>query len=219
MKHLAGILFVLAALLLAACGDSSDPAAEAEIRALWDRFKDATLNGKGEAAADCVTQETLDYYDRIRRLALHAERKELEGEALVWRYTVLSIRMRVPADRLAAMSGQDLFAHGVNEGWVGKESTQQQDIGKVSVRGDHASAPAVQGGKTTDLLFLFVRDGGQWRLDMMDLIRRVTPMFDRLRKDSGLSEEQFLGELIDETVGRPLTDADWKPPAGPEASD
>lgn len=210
---------LLPLVLLTSCGrqNQSSSGPEAEVRVAWAEFKDASLSGNGDVAANRVTRATHEYYDEIRRLALRANRKDLQTFVFAKRYTVLGMRLRVPKAQLNTMSGRDLFVHSIDRGWIGKNSATDVGIGAVTVTGDHARAVATEAGRPTGQYLHFIKEGGVWRLDMMQLMTVVNVAFDQMLRESGMSEDEFTKESLEATTGMMVTEALWTPPeAEPE---
>lgn len=201
-------------LLLTGCGPKSDapPAAEAEVRAAWKEFKNASLSGNGSVAASRVIDATHAYYDEVRRLALYADRQALAAFVFAKRYTVLGMRLRMSAEQLRSMSGRELFVHSVNQGWIGKNNATDEGVGAVTVTGDHARCVATKNGKATGQYLHFVGEAGAWKLDMMQLMTTVNVMFDQMLRESGMTEDAFTRKFLEATTGRTVTEDLWKPP-------
>lgn len=201
-------------LLVASCADpANDPATELAVRTAWSEFKDAALAGDGERAASHVTSATHADYAAVRDLALHASRAELNALPLGRRYMILSTRFRLPADELAAMSGRDLFAHGINAGWIAKDNPVSSAISAIEFDGDHARAQMTVDGAPTEQFLYFIEEGGVWRFDMLQLMSTLDLVFDSMWRESDLSEAEFIKRLIGAVTGKSVTDALWEAPA------
>jgi hypothetical protein len=191
-------------------GNSSTVDTEAqEVQAAWNEFKEASLSGKGEVAANRVTSATHDYYTEIGSLALRAGRDELLKMSLAKQITVLGMRVRMDSQRLKEMSGRDLFVHAVDKGWIGKTSATDEGISKIQVTGAHARAEATKAGKPTGQYLHFLKEGEVWRLDMMHLMKFVNTAFEAMHKQSGMSEEEFVSRMIERVTSKRLTADDW----------
>ncbi len=185
---------------------------KADVEAAWAEFKEASLSGKGEIAAGRVTSATHDYYEEIRKLALEGSRDELGKYVFMKRYIALSIRLRIPADRLRSMSGRELFVYSVDQGWIAKNSATDEGIREVTVTGDHARAVATKAGQPIGLYYHFVKEDGVWRLDMLQLMKFANAAFDRMLQHSGMTEAQFTKRFLEATTGKTVTDDLWIPP-------
>ena len=158
-----------------------------------------------------MTNATHDYYEEIRTLALTADRARLKQLTLTWQMGILGMRLRLTAKQLTSMTGRDLFVYAVDQGWIGKDTVANQDIGKITVTGDHAHAPSTVGGKTTPLKMQFIRQDGVWRLDMMHMMKFANTVMDQLREQTGVPEDEFLDRVVATVTGKRLTDATWEP--------
>ena len=201
------------AFTLCSCGDRrpvQPPAAAADdVQAAWDEFKSASLSNHGSIAANRVTKATHDYYAEIRDLALTASRDQIQQMSIARQITVLGMRVRIEPERLREMSGRDLFVHAVDNGWIGKNSASDEGITGIVVTGDSAKAEATKAGDPVGLSMHFVKEDGEWRLDMMQLMKLANGAFDAMQKQSGLSEEEFITRTIEMVTSKRLTPSDW----------
>ncbi len=192
---------------------NSNPVGEEEaVQAAWDEFKEASLSGKGSLAAGRVTTATHERYDQYRLLALSGSKDELETHVLMTRITVLGIRLRTPADELRTMTGRDLFAHAVDQGWIGKNSATDEGIESIVITGDHARANITKNGQPTGLYLHFIKEDGIWRLDMLQIMKVAIAAFDQMFDESGMTEDVFIQRVLETTTGLVVTDDLWVPP-------
>lgn len=203
------------AFALCGCGDSrpmqSPDAAAGDVQAAWDEFKSASLSNHGSIAANRVTKATHDYYAEIRDLALTANRDQIQQMSIARQVTVLGMRVRIEPERLREMSGRDLFVHAVDSGWIGKSSASDEGITGIVVTGDYAKAEATKAGEHVGLYMHFVKEDGEWRLDMMQLMKLANAAFDAMHEQSGLNEEEFIARVIETVTSKRLTASDWNP--------
>lgn len=186
------------------------------MREAFAELKAATLSNQGQVASRRVTNATHDYYEEVRLLALQASRAELETHVLGKRITVLGIRLRTPAEQLTPMTGRELFAHAVDQGWIGKTTATDEGVGEIVVTGDHARVEVTRAGQPTGGYMHFIKEDGTWRADMMQLIKVTNPWFDRTLKESGLSEDEFTKRILEGISGKVVTEELWTPPAPKE---
>jgi len=209
----------LVVLALAACpgiDESARPPSEhgvaqdwADIRETFGRYKDALKARDGEAAADLVSAETLDYYEEMRQVAARAGPTEIRKHSLMNRLLITRMRIGIRLAALRKMTGREVFALGVEEGWSDAENTSRQELGEIKVDGDVANATQKTGLPSS---YDFHREQGQWKLDLGAVIASVNFAFKQAAKESGQTENEFLFALLESATGRRVTQAIWRKP-------
>ena len=202
--------------LLTGCGaDALQEASAAEteqaIRSCFAGYKAAVLESDGEAAAGHVTAATIAYYQRMLALVLSASAEETRKLPLLDRMTVLLVRARVEGDLLRAMDGRKLFVHAVDIGMVGKSSVISNELGEVFVSGAHATGEHVSAGTPTGIHWRFHLEDGAWRMDIMSILPSATLAFQKIIKDSGMTEDEFILKIIAMLQGTEPSDEVWQP--------
>lgn len=207
---------VIVALLFTSHSVSRAQGAQAEeeklIRRAFLTYKGAILQKQGQSAVALVDRGTLGYYARMKALALEGQEQEVRQLAPMSKIMVLSLRHRVSLNELRSMTPEELFAHGVNQGWVGKNSVLDSDIGRLQVFGNDASAEYVKAGKPTPLKYRFTKEDGKWKIDLTALMPMADQAMSMLIKQEGLDEDTFLVGLIESVSGKKVLPSIWQPP-------
>ena len=203
-------LVVLMILLLAVCG-SGDTEETAAVRASFYGYKEAILDQDGEASLAFVDRNTTAYYQKMRDLALRGDLETVRVLSPVDKTMVLMIRHMLSLESVEPMTGESLFAHAVNQGWIGKASVINIDIGDITVSGTHATGVHVSEGKATPLKFVFQMENGMWRLDLTSIMFAADQAFKQVIRESGISEDEFLITIIESVSGKKLADTVWDP--------
>jgi len=133
------------------------------IRETFVAYKAAILQQRGETAVLLVNTRTIQYYAQMKGLALEAHEKDVRRLTPLNKIMVLTLRHRVPVAELKAMKPEELFTHAVNQGWIGKNSVLDSDIGIPQVFGSDASAEYIKSGKPTPLKYRFTKEDGSGR--------------------------------------------------------
>lgn len=210
MKSLALVALVLVAqLVLLAQGSQSD---EELIRQTFMTYKGAILQQQGQSAASLVNNATLQYYARMKDLALEGQEKEVRQLTPMNKIMVLSLRHRIPVNDLRAMTPEALFVHAVNQGWIGKNSVLDTDIGQLRVFGKDASADYLKGGTQTPLKYRFTKEDGKWKLDLTALMPVADQAMTTLIEREKLDEDKFIIGLIESVSGKKVLPLIWQPP-------
>lgn len=187
------------------------PEAEA-VRAAFESYRQALIEEDGAAAADRISANSVEAYQRFRDLALSGSREEVGELSMVHRMQVLLLRHRIEPDALEAMNGRTAFAHAVDEAWVGAGGIARLEIHHVAVRGDEARANVGVGPAPSPDIFRFLREDGEWRFDLMPSLSSAEGALRQMAAARGVEENEFLLGMIGSMSGEPATDALFEPP-------
>lgn len=205
-------------LMLAAVACSEKAAAPAPdeseaVRAAFNGYKQAILQENGTTAVGYVDTKTLDYYRRIKELALHGESYAVRALSPMDKLMVLTIRNRVPLATLQGMTPESLFVHAVNEGWVGKESAAGNEVGAVEVTGDTATGVHVSRGQQSPYKWEFHKEDGRWKIDLTSIMPIADRALRQLILQSGASEDEFVLRMLEAVSGQQIGSTIWEPMA------
>jgi len=185
---------------------------EGLIRRAFLTYKEAILQQQGPSALSLVNRATVQYYARMRTLALEGQEKEVRQLTPMNKIMVLSLRHRVPLGDLRKMSPEEVFAYAVDQGWIGKNSVLDSDIGRLQVFGNDASAEYVKSGKPTPLKYRFTKEDGKWKVDLTALMPVADQAMSMLIKTKGLDEDTFITGLMESVSGKKVVPSIWQPP-------
>ena len=178
MKRVSRLLTALVATgavaTTAACGASTGgrkttPADAVE--SSYSAYAKAVSAKDGETSADLMSSTSLKYYDRIRDVALDANRRALAKQSLIDQLTVLTMRGTVKASTLRTASSHELIKESVDDGLIGNGSLPIVGLDQVQVNGDQATAELVLEGSTSRYPVAFRRESGTWKFDVTSLLR------------------------------------------------
>ena len=171
------------------------------------------LDQDGERAASLVTQNTLDYYDEMRDLAVEAGPEQILNRRLTDRLAVATYRLTLDLQSLRQMTPRALFAFAVDEGLIGSRSdVAGLELGTITPSGDTATANAVSDGREAPLEWEFRREGDQWRLDLEALLAVSNLVLQNLARESGVSENQLIYQTLEARTGQRVTGEVWARP-------
>ena len=207
---LSGLAFTLVFLL------PSTVAAQDEATAVKETFygyKMAILQGDGEVAAALVTESTHDLYRQFADGALTLDKTGLDELHVMERLTILQLRHEMTRAQLESMSGGQIVAYAVDNGWIGKDSATRLQIGDFTIDGDTASA-AILGndGTATPLRMKFTREDGLWRLDLAEMMVLTRVVVVQAIRQTGMSEDEFILFALEAASGRKPGPEIWSPP-------
>jgi hypothetical protein len=185
----------------------------AEVVASFKTYKEAVVKQDGKAAVPVISQGTIDYFGAILKHDLESPKADVEKLRTADKLLVLRARHQVPSENLRKMSAADFFAYGIDKGWTTKESIVGLDLGRVDISGDTAKAELIVGGKKApaSMVYVFHKEKGAWKLDMIPMMTRVDAMFKQAIRAQEIEENEFLFNILESVSGRKVSEDVWKP--------
>ncbi len=204
-------LICLVCLVLAGCTGGPSVDETIGIRAAFDGYKKAILDQDGEKAVTFVDQNTLDYYGKMLDLALRGHRGTVRARTTADRLMILFIRHRIPLESAKQMTGESLFAHAVDEGWIGRESVITNELGDIAVSGTSGTGVHISAGEESPIKWVFQKEGDRWKMDLTAVMPIADQALKQIIQESGLPDDEFLTEIIEAVSGKEVDDTVWDP--------
>ena len=144
-------------------------AARKEIRQCWNGYVASILDSDGDAAADHVTQSTLEEYAKFFQLALNAKKEELENRRLIDVCTVVLLRARFTPEEISMFSddGEAGFAASVRSGMIAAGNVASLALGEIQIQHTAANGVVVNDGIPTELRYEFRLEEGRWKWNLI----------------------------------------------------
>lgn len=181
------------------------------IKECFDSYKESILNQNGKAAVEKVDSYTLAYYDRILTLSLKGQETEVRNLSVIDKTIVLIIRHRVESQILKQMNAESLFIYAVNNGWVGKNSVLDLELGKVTVSNKVAKGEIIAKGNPSSLYFRFNKENEKWLIDLTSIMPASNIAFRQLIDSKNLDDDEFVINMIESVSGKRVTENIWQP--------
>lgn len=199
----------LAFLFAAAC--SVVPTREAEVDSVYRRYRDAVGAGDGDSAVAEIALSTIERYQSFLDAALSADAAALNQLNASARLQVLLLRHRLAADRLQSLDGRTLLAFMIYDGWIAADTVTATQLGDVTIRGDHASAPLFNAGRPTRDRAHFVREGRVWKVNLLPNLNATADRLAQTAQAEGKTENEHLLTLVEKSTGQPPREDIWEP--------
>jgi hypothetical protein len=200
------------AVLLTGVATYAQTADQSEVTAVFDAYKTAIMNDRGQEAAVLLSRSTVAYFEQMRDVALYGSRQELNQLSTINLLQTLIMRDRVPAERLVEMSGVALLGYAIDQGWIGKNSVAPLKAQRVYVVGDTAVLDVASERGPGKAQLRFKREASGWRLDLSSVIQAGSDQLDSVAKQRGSSREELVLSLLSATSGRQVESSIWQPP-------
>jgi len=184
MKQILPFLFVLSALPLVAAAD-----AVSDIRSTYEKFDEAAMNGDGKAAFDLLSSDSQKSIEKIRDLALNADKATLLKESMPVILSVFSIRTEAQDNPPA--NGPETMVLMTKDY---AESSAMAEMGEITVDGDSASAVMLINGEASPINSYFVEEDGVWKADMVKQLAEAEKML-KESMPAGFGGEMIINQM------------------------
>ena len=174
-----------------------DQRSRQQVTAVFTEMRTALTTGNGAAALAQLSRASIARLEAVRNAAKLGSAAPLAGFSPSEKLGVLGLRRHfTPAD-LRRLKTPDLLNRAITARWVKPDMLRTAELGPVAVSGNHASAPVLVDGKPSLARAEFLRESGQWRLDLARTTASADTLLRVLIPLSGQSEESYLGHLLD----------------------
>jgi hypothetical protein len=207
--------------LAAAAASAQEDRQVVAVKKVFSDYKAALLTGDGDRAVTLVDRETLDYYDRIKDLAVIGDAETVKAQSFIDRLLIVSMRHQLDFETLQHMGLEELVRRVVQEGWIRRESIVQLDMGAVEVEGDTATGQALTGGAPPaagegapePLRYEFVRENGEWKFRFSSLVESLNGVVTQLSRQLGTNEDDLIFQLVEALSGTQVLPDIWERPS------
>ena len=220
---LAGLTFSACTAVSTAVPDTNtlqqDAAALSQLAARW---RAAAVAHDGASLA-LLSADSQQYYSRLQQLALYADAATLQEREPIEQLQVLFLRLMLEPRQLQAMNGQQLLAFALECGLLGQDLRKSDALREITITGNSAQGRLYKFGRDDwpdRSLQYFVREEGDWRIDLRGELERLRTDFDAFLLRSRLSPGEAAFFILETRLMRKVTPADFLAPlAADNASD
>ncbi|MCL4215730.1 MAG: hypothetical protein KJ052_01785 [Candidatus Hydrogenedentes bacterium] len=191
---------------------SPDGEALDAIYGAWSRYKNAILDGDGEAAVAEVSPGIIAYFDELRCAVLYMPEDELRALPLIDKVTILSLRTQATVEDLTELDARELYSKGVREGWTSKDVVRRMELGScIGMDGNKALMKAHNVEQETVMVATFLKVDVTWKFDLLSMLRQSATALDTLCATSKVPENDFVVRML-RIASRQENSSDiWKP--------
>ena len=194
--------------------------AESEIVALSSRWVSAVAD-RDPGFVDLLSASAVGHYRHLRDVALHADVSALDALDPTDQLQALFLRLTLDANRLREMSGRAILVRAVEQGWIGQDLRRMDELREVAVEGDTATGRLYKFGRQDRPdrgRQYFIRENGEWRVDLRGERERLQMDFESFVARSGLAPSEAAFFILETRLLRKVTPADFVPPAADRAT-
>ena len=212
MNHRITALILFLCFLLSNCTKETtqQTADNNGVKDAFENYKSSILKQNGSRAVKYVSLSTIEYYSQMMEAALTGKEEEIKQLPTIDKMMVILLRHRIEPKLLANMTGEKLFIYSVDNSWI-KDSVINSDVGEVTESHDKATAEFINYGKKTPLKYTFVRENGQWKLDLTAVMPISDQAFKQVMESSNIGEDEYIFKVIESLSGEKLSEDIWQP--------
>jgi hypothetical protein len=219
---------VLMCLTILASGCDKHAQDRIEIAALTNRMGEAIDARNGDAYAELLCADSIDYHDRTLKLILSGKKADIENLPFHQRYEILLVRMIGKKKDLKALDAKGYAAWAVTNGIFEYMPGPQGQLvpGDLIFRKDEAylnlvdeSGRKVRRGKyvarsgsdrtSTSYTYRFVLEKSLWKFDETAFAEAFDKEVSVEVKRAGVDENKVLLAFLSESLGRDVPQSVW----------
>ncbi len=153
---------------LFACGDSPTDAVDD----LFEGYKVAIEQKQYDKAASMLDEKTIEYYNRVTKLALETERKALGEVNFFSKLMALALRQSFSKKEIENLKGEEVFAFMAKNHLNPMDSVGQYTIAKTVMQSglDKAVSRMYKKGELTDTYLKFNKVDEVWKMNFASVM-------------------------------------------------
>jgi len=216
LTRVVGVVLLVASSLVPVWAevDGPDASAVVDLSSRWV----ASVSEKSPELTDLVTEDAAAYYANLRDLALRGSMGAIDDLHPIEQLQVMFLRLTVPSDRLAKLSGNEILLLAVQEGWIGQDLRRSDELREVVVEGDTATGRLFKFGlddRPDRGRQYFSYENGSWRVELRGETERLEKDFRSFTRRTELSDSEAAFFILETRLLRKVIPADF---VAPEAS-
>jgi hypothetical protein len=173
-----------------------DPRLLADIERVFTEARSALAAGNGIAVLPLLSRDSRSRLEAIRTAARAGAAAGLTRFSPAEKIAVLSLQRFLTPAELRRWTTPDLINHALAAHWLSPATIAESSLGKLTLDGPRASAPLLLKGKPSLVSATFVRDGGQWRIDLGRTVGVADSLLRAFAAIAGRSEDAYVTELV-----------------------
>ena len=205
------ITLIMFYIILSSCNNNNNNNEKIAILQVFENYKTAVLNDKGDDAYNCVDSTTIKYYTDILEKAKHADYKIINSLKVLDKMTILTIRHYSTKEEILSFDIRNLFIYTIKKGMVGKNGVSKSSLGEITINGKSAIGQFVADGQKAPFGFKFNNEQGKWKIDITSIFDITAPLIEKNIRLSGLSENEFIFTILENLTGKKPNSEIWEP--------
>jgi len=185
------------------------------LRTTMQRWIDAVVDEDKDELAQVLSRDSLAFYSDLKELALHGDADQLTALGFPDQMQVLLLRSMIKPAALESMAADDVVLFAVKKGMIGVNLRKSDVLDGIVIDGDTARGRLNKFGdpdRPDRYSQYFVREDGEWRVQMRGELERISTAFERFYERLGIPPAEAAFLIVETRLLRKVVPADFEPP-------
>jgi hypothetical protein len=178
------------------------------IRQQFQTFQIAFGDGDGSTLASVYSADSIAAAHKVVQLALDGTKEEILKRPVRDRFEIGMIRALGKRSEFSKMDGRAYVAWIAQQNARADSGRELVELDTVKVYGQESTAEPMRGSNRWGTRIRFVKEDGQWKLDMMSIIDAWNDRFTQRVRAAGKTENGFIAEFASLRAGKSLSEND-----------
>jgi hypothetical protein len=176
---------------LTSCGHKNDEARALQVRKVFESCKTGLLNNQMDQVMACIPKNVDNYLAQLKSNGKSTPSLASNNAPGVDLLLKTAMEKRVPDDLRPGLTFNTLIQRIEDRRLLNLHEVEQIDLGRVYVNGDRASGQIYYQGTLTALRMPFIREDGNWKIDILAILpyAEVLMRLDRAIKGETQNEQ------------------------------
>jgi hypothetical protein len=169
---------------------------QAEVTRTFSSWKNAMIDNHIDQVMIYIPGHVDDYLNELNAHVVNSSSASPSPSPGVDLFLRVALEKKVPADLRANLSLRSLLQRIADHHLFNPRDIRELDLGRVSINGDRASAEVYYQGTLTALRLPFVKEGDDWKIDVMALLPYAEVLMRVDRAIKGETVTQQVDQLV-----------------------
>jgi len=187
---------------------------EKGIRACYEGYKKAILDGNGTAAASFIDGPSKAFFSKLYGSIIHADSAQVASLDIADRVLLFHARHTLTYEELSKMTEHEYLVYSFEKGMFSDKGIIGIDIDDVKVEGNHATAVPSFSYNASDRspeFYHFNKTADGWKIDWISQINFINTNFTSIANSMGQDVNEFIFSTLLMLSGQEVSATVWHP--------
>lgn len=184
-----------------------------EIHQSFNKYKQALEDKDGSTASNLITQDSIQIYEYYRQAALSGKQEDILQVPLIHQATILILRGSIPSEALIKMSGKNIYAECINNGFVANKWTDIMSIINIETIDPKTAILTIGVKDQPGTELAMIKEGNIWKISIKELLVQSDEIIEKMLKEKGIPPKTYLKGVVESQLGKDAFPKIWNPPA------
>jgi len=181
------------------------------IHSSFESYRAAVLTDNGDAAIKYIDSKTIQYYNDLLVTIKKSDSSSIVTLPFLDLFMALAIRHTAGPNELHSFDGKSLLIYAIENGLVGKNSIESNELGDLEISGEMAKCAFISNGQVTGSFLNFYRENEVWKMDLTSLFDYTNDIFDKIISSGKRTNVEFAIHLIETLTNSKVKPEVWRP--------